>query len=68
MRIWGQRVVLVLPSSVDMLIQFMKVFLFTLQIAQSQNRIYLNAASLMMNISEEGFDTAADTLASKKKK
>ncbi|KAK3698017.1 hypothetical protein RRG08_064934 [Elysia crispata] len=37
-------------------------------IAQSQNRVYLNATSLMMNIGDESFDTAADTLVGKRKK
>ncbi|KAI8796017.1 Prohibitin-2 subunit of the prohibitin complex (Phb1p-Phb2p) [Biomphalaria glabrata] len=37
-------------------------------IAQSQNRVYLNTNSLMMNIGEEGFDQAADSLVSKRKK
>ncbi|BFZ23568.1 hypothetical protein BsWGS_26607 [Bradybaena similaris] len=37
-------------------------------IAQSQNRIYLNASSLMMNIGEESFDAGADALFNKKKK
>ncbi|RUS87129.1 hypothetical protein EGW08_005129 [Elysia chlorotica] len=37
-------------------------------IAQSQNRVYLNASSLMMNIGDESFDIAADTLVGKRKK
>lgn len=37
-------------------------------IAQSQNRVYLNASSLMMNIGDEAFDVAADTLVGKRKK
>ncbi|KAH9513512.1 Prohibitin-2, subunit of the prohibitin complex (Phb1p-Phb2p) [Bulinus truncatus] len=37
-------------------------------IAQCQNRVYLNATSLMMNIGEEGFDQAADALVSKRGK
>ncbi|GFO08417.1 ADP-ribosylation factor 1 [Plakobranchus ocellatus] len=37
-------------------------------IAQSQNRVYLNASSLMMNIGDESFDTAAETLVGKRKK
>lgn len=36
-------------------------------IAQSQNRVYLNASSLMMNIGEDSFDQAAESLVSKKK-
>jgi prohibitin 2 len=37
-------------------------------IAQSQNRLYLSTNSLMMNIGEESFDSAADTLYNKKRK
>ncbi len=36
------------------------------QIAQSQNRVYLNATSLMMNIGDVSFDDAADSLYNKK--
>jgi len=36
-------------------------------IAQSQNKVYLNASSLMMNIGEGEFDDMADTLFKKKK-
>jgi len=35
-------------------------------IAQSQNRVYLNATSLMMNIGDVSFDDAADSLYKKK--
>ncbi|XP_041378574.1 prohibitin-2-like [Gigantopelta aegis] len=35
-------------------------------IAQSQNRVYLNAGSLMLNIAEAEFDEAADLVAKKK--
>jgi len=35
-------------------------------IAQSQNRVYLNATSLMMNIGEGAFDDAAESLLNKK--
>ena len=35
------------------------VFTFFLQIAQSQNRVYLNAGSLLLNIGDQDFyDTA----------
>ncbi|XP_005107884.1 prohibitin-2 [Aplysia californica] len=37
-------------------------------IAQSQNRVYLNASSLMLNIGEDTFDQAAEALVGKKKK
>jgi len=37
-------------------------------IAQSQNRVYLNASSLMMNIGEEAFDNAAESLIGRTKK
>jgi len=37
-------------------------------IAQSQNRVYLNASSLMMNIGEGSFDDAAEGLLKNKKK
>jgi len=37
-------------------------------IAQSQNRVYLNASSLMMNIGEEAFDNAAESLIGRKYK
>jgi len=37
-------------------------------IAQSQNRVYLNAASLMMNIGDAEFGNAAEALLDKKKK
>jgi len=37
-------------------------------IAQSQNRVYLNASSLMMNIGESGFDIGADTLHAARRK
>merc|ERR550534_2134634 len=36
-------------------------------IAQSQNRVYLNATSLMMNIGDVSFDDAADFISKKKK-
>jgi prohibitin 2 len=36
-------------------------------ISQSQNRVYLNASSLMMNIGEEAFDTMADNLTARKR-
>lgn len=36
-------------------------------IAQSQNRVYLNATSLMMNLGEDSFDAATDSLSKKKK-
>lgn len=36
-------------------------------IAQSQNRVYLNASSLMMNIGEDSFDAAAEGMLKKKK-
>merc|ERR1711936_1467844 len=37
-------------------------------IAQSQNRVYQNASSLMMNIGEEAFDNAAESLIGRTKK
>jgi len=36
-------------------------------IAQSQNRVYLNATGLMLNIGEKEFDEAADMVAKRKK-
>lgn len=36
-------------------------------IAQSQNRVYLNASSLMMNIGSEDFDNSAESLLGRKK-
>ena len=32
------------------------------QIAQSQNRVYLNAGTLMLNINEEAFDRGAKSM------
>nr|KAG5696203.1 hypothetical protein BaRGS_021688 [Batillaria attramentaria] len=37
-------------------------------VAQSQNRVYLNASSLMLNIGEKDFDEAADSLVGKRKR
>ncbi|PVD36776.1 hypothetical protein C0Q70_03766 [Pomacea canaliculata] len=37
-------------------------------IAQSQNRAYLNASTLMLNIGEKDFDDAADALTARRKK
>ena len=36
--------------------------LFFFQIAQSQNRVYLNAGSLMLNINEDDYDKGIKTL------
>ncbi|ESO90550.1 hypothetical protein LOTGIDRAFT_204240 [Lottia gigantea] len=36
-------------------------------IAQSQNRVYLNAGSLMLNLNEDSFDASADKLSHKKR-
>jgi hypothetical protein len=33
-------------------------FLFSSQISQSQNRVYLNAGTLMLNINEADYDNA----------
>ena len=40
------------------------LFLYCLffQIAQSQNRVYLNAGSLMLNINEDDYDKGIKTL------
>jgi hypothetical protein len=37
---------------------------FLRQVASSQNRVYLNANTLMLNINEPDFDDASDKLAS----
>ena len=37
------------------------------KIANSKNRVYLNAGSLMMNISDSKFDEGINTLVKKKK-
>ena len=38
------------------------VTILTFQIAQSQNRVYLNAGTLMLNINEESFDRGAKSM------
>ena len=41
--------------------------LWTFQVAQSQNRVYLNASALMLNIGDKEFDEAADAVSKRKK-
>lgn len=36
-------------------------------VAQSQNRVYLNASALMLNIGDKEFDEAADSVSKRKK-
>ena len=38
------------------------VIVYFFQIAQSQNRVYLNAGSLMLNINEDDYDKGIKTL------
>ena len=37
-----------------------------LQISQSQNRVYLNAGTLMLNINDDDYDKGVDSLNKKK--
>lgn len=43
------------------------IVLFVQQIAHSQNRVYLNAGSLMLNISDKDFDITSAEIARGKK-
>ena len=45
-------------------LNFFMLFFYCLffQIAQSQNRVYLNAGSLMLNINEDDYDKGIKTL------
>lgn len=39
---------------------------FPFQISQSQNRVYLNAGTLMLNINDDDYDKGVDSLNKKK--
>ena len=46
-----------------LLLFFIVIFYcFIFQISQSQNRVYLNAGSLMLNINEDDYDKGIKTL------
>ena len=51
-----------LPRGLAMFVLLLFLYCLFFQIAQSQNRVYLNAGSLMLNINEDDYDKGIKTL------